>query len=285
MYSVVTIGKFDGIHKGHKKILEKLVYITKNKKYTPVVIIVDYESDNYLFSKTERNKIYLKYPNFKFINMKLSELKKIDAEYFIDKFLIEKYKTKNLVIGYDHKFGKNKEADIEYLKKKSKEKGFEVVEIKEQFFDKKTISTSLIKKYISKGKVKEANDMLGYKYFIFSKIISGNKIGRKLGYPTINNFVDKKKTILKKGVYITETIIDNNKYNSVTNIGTKPTINNKEEISIETHILNYNQLVYGQFAQINFLNRLRDEKKFNDLKELSETIKNDIKKAKKYFYS
>jgi riboflavin kinase/FMN adenylyltransferase len=194
---------------------------------------------------------------------------------FINEILISLFNVKYIVFGYDNHFGKNREGTFEYTTQNFKDIQAELIIASKK--DSITISSTRIKEEIQNGRILQANNLLGHKFSVSGNVVQGKKMGRKLGFPTANVIYDSSEKILpKNGVYYTLTKVDEKEYLSVTNIGIKPSVQESNVVSIESHILDYNQSIYDQQITIIFIDRIRDEKKFNHLDDLIEQIKRDI---------
>ncbi len=281
--NVIAIGNFDGFHLGHKKIIAELLRISKRELLMPV--LVTFSPNPKVFFNTETKLILTDLQKKEFIiNLGISQfsfmdfnnISKIPGRQFIIDKLIKDLKMEHLVVGYNFKFGKNRDCDIATLKKLSMEFGFGLTIIAPVLLDNEKISSTLIRCKIKEGKIEEATKLLGYRPFIDGIVSQGIGRGKKLGFPTINTISDNK--LLPMGVFQTSVQYENELYDSITNIGVNPTFNekNKKDLKIETHILNFKKSLYGELVRIFFKKKIRDEKKFKSEKELIEQIKQDI---------
>ena len=283
--SVVSIGMFDGVHLGHLSVINRVIEIAKEKKSKSIIITFSNSPASY-FSK---NKIDLQITNSQekidlFNKTKLDYLFIIEFnEYianlipfdFINDILISLFNVKYMVFGYDNHFGKNREGTFEYTTQNFKDIQAELIIASKK--DKITISSTRIKEEIINGRILQANNLLGHKFSLSGKVVQGMKMGRKLGFPTANIAYDASEKILpQNGVYYTLTKVKDKEYVSVTNIGIKPSVQESNVVSVETHILDYNQSIYDQHITIIFIDRIRDEKKFNHLNDLIDQISKDI---------
>lgn len=283
--SVVSIGMFDGVHLGHSSVINRVIEIAKEKKSKSIIITFSNSPASY-FSK---DKIDLQITNSQekidlFNNTQLDYLFVIEFnEYianlipsaFINEILISLFNVKYIVFGYDNHFGKNREGTFEYTTQNFKDIQAELIIASKK--DRITISSTRIKEEIQNGRILQANNLLGHKFSVSGNVVQGMKMGRKLGFPTANVKYDSSEKILpKNGVYYTLTKINEKEYLSVTNIGIKPSVQESKVVSIESHILDYNQSIYDQQITIIFIDRIRDEKKFNHLEDLIEQINRDI---------
>jgi len=205
------------------------------------------------------------------------EFSKLTSEEFVKKFIVKKLKASRLVIGYDHKFGKHREGSFEDLMRLSEKYDFTVEEISEEDVNNIAVSSTQVRNALKSGDVKSAMDFLGRPYELTGVVIHGNKIGRTIGFPTANIQVPESyKLIPAHGVYIVEVVLLNETHFGMLNIGTRPTIDDKGDLSIEVYILNFNREIYGSELTIRFLARIRDDIKFNSLDDLTKQINNDL---------
>lgn len=271
--SIITIGKFDAIHKGHYLLLN---YIKNNINLKPLVLIINKNNIEYIFSKTEKQLIFDEL-NLNIDFLEFDDIKQIDAKTFLYDVLINKYNMQSICIGDDFKFGKNKTGNIDTLiSEKIDYKVFSKLKCNNII-----ISSSFIRNLLKEGKIKEANNYLTKKYFIYEKVIDGNKLGRTIGVPTINQVVDNNKVLPPNGVYASNTYYNGVKYQSITNIGVRPSIDNIEHNKvIETHILNFNKNIYYNYIKVELIDFIRTEQKFSSINELMLTINKDIEKRK-----
>ncbi len=285
---VVSIGIFDGVHIGHKKIIDRLNELAVKYKGESVLVtlwphpkeILKPENNNSLLLTTRKEKEYLleKSGIDNLITITFTkEFSQISFRDFVKDYLIAKIKAKHIVIGYNHHFGKDRKGDFQYLKSISEEYGFSVEQLKPVIFQKSYVSSSSIRQNLEKGKIETANILLGYNYFINGNIIIGDKIGRKLGFPTANiKLNDSHKLLPKNGVYAVKVSLDKKEYNGMLNIGTSPTLRgNSSHRTIEVHIIDFKGEIYDKEISINFIGRIRDEKKFRNEKELIDQLNYD----------
>jgi len=280
----LALGFFDGIHLGHKKVIENAVNFAKEKNIKSAVVSFVEHPTCFLLKKTpyyitsieDKIKILenLKVDFFYLLNFdeKMANMKKEDYFEFLTSFT----SPKAITTGFNHFFAKDKEGNTSFLKEICKKNNIIYQKISPVELDKTIISSSIIRKAITNADLKQANQMLGYNFFVNGKIISGNNIGEKLGFKTINIKYPNNIIRLPHGIYYTKTEIDGKTYKSITNWGIKPTISNNNEESIETHIFNFDENCYGKNTKIIFEIKIRDEKKFDTLDNLKNQIKKDI---------
>jgi len=289
-FNIATIGSFDGIHIGHKKILQTLTKIAK-KNNGKSILITFWPHPRYVLKKNndfklltsldekiklfEKNKIDILY----IVDFSL-KFSKVSANKFIENILLEKLKINCLLIGYNNNFGRNREGNIRYLEENKKKFDIDIISIPKQSVDKISISSTKIREYLNNGKINSANRLLGRKYSINGKIVKGNGIGRKINFPTANIEIDEPKKLLpKSGVYAVEVILNKKIYLGMLNIGYNPTIKNEKK-SIEVNIFEFSEDIYNNKISINFIRRIRNEKKFKNLNELKKQLIIDKKKVK-----
>ena len=289
-FNIATIGSFDGIHIGHKKILQTLTKIAK-KNNGKSILITFWPHPRYVLKKNndfklltsldekiklfEKNKIDILY----IVDFSL-KFSKFSANKFIENILLEKLKINCLLIGYNNNFGRNREGNIRYLEENKKKFDIDIISIPKQSVDKISISSTKIREYLNNGKINSANRLLGRKYSINGKVVRGNGIGRKINFPPANIEIDEPKKLLpKSGVYAVEVILNKKIYLGMLNIGYNPTIKNEKK-SIEVNIFEFSEDIYNNKISINFIRRIRNEKKFKNLNELKKQLIKDKKKIK-----
>lgn len=285
--SIVTIGTFDGVHLGHQKIIKRLLEL-KNKQVGETVlftfdphprkILFPEQTDLKLITTTEEKCELLKRfgVDHVLIFPFTKEFSQMQAKDYISDIISKGLKTKTLVIGYDHHFGSNREGNIETLKSLSSTYHFGVEEIPAQEINQLNISSTRIRKALEEGDIDTANEYLGYYFFISGVVVKGKQLGRTLGYPTANIFIqDKDKLIPKIGVYAVNVILNNSTYKGMLNIGTNPTTDKDHTIKIEVNIFDFDEDIYDQNIKLEFVKRIRDEEKFANLEELKKALKND----------
>lgn len=285
--SIITIGTFDGVHKGHQKILKKLIKESSKLNLESIVltffphprIVLNPNSPLKLINTIdERSSLFensgidtlITHP----FDKNFSEL---SPEEFVKNILVNKLNIKKILIGYDHRFGKNRTAGIKDLKKLGFKYNFNVIEISAEEQNNISISSTKIRNSIIEGNIRKANSFLGYDFSLRGKVIKGNKIGRTIGFPTANLEIDEEyKLIPKNGVYLIYTKFEKQVFFGMMNIGVKPTLKFKKE-SIEVNLFDWEKDIYGEFIEVFFLDYIRDEKKFDSLIELTHQIKIDKK--------
>ena len=287
--SVITIGSFDGLHIGHQYLIAKLKQYANELKQEEYVItfephprlIVQPQSNFKLLTTLEEKKAKLEKLNVQnLIIISFSkELSQLSAEDFIIKYIIEPLHPKLVVLGYDHKFGKDRKGSQETFEiiRKNRQLDFDIIKVEEFKNQTEHISSTTIRNYLLDRKIKQANAILGNSYSITGKVIRGRQLGRTIGYPTANIEVDEvNKLIPPKGIYSTKIEINHQIYKAATSIGLNPTISDDNFMSIEAYILDFDRDIYGETVTLYFEDYIRDEKKFNGLEELQQAIKEDV---------
>lgn len=281
--SVVTIGNFDGIHNGHRVLIENTVNYAKKHDIKSIVFTFSNHPINYfkpnsiknILTNDEKLNLFKNMGVDIVLNIKFDDyMTNIEPYFFVRDILYKKLNAKKIIIGYDFRFGKNKQGSPNTLLDLSKEFGFLVDVVDEIEIDKKRISSTYIRTLIEDGRVDEIKKYLGRNYFLSGEVIHARKLGRTIGFPTANIKIQEDILIPKRGIYASKVYIDESIYFGATNIGYNPTVSG-DKLSIETHILNFNEDIYGKVIKVEFIERIRDEKKFDSIDELKEQLKKD----------
>ena len=287
---IITVGTFDGVHIGHKKILDRVVNLAQTNNLRPTVLtlfphprMVLQKSDDIKLLNTIEERIEI-LKNCGITDVIVKEFNEafanLSAEEYVKQILVDELNTKQIVIGYDHHFGKNRTANITDLKRFAEKYNFKVEEISAQDIADVTVSSTKIRKALEAGKVSVANAYLGYNYFINGEVIKGKGLGRTLEFPTANiNIKESYKLIPADGVYVVRSTFENATIYGMMNIGTNPTVDGKTR-SIEVNFFNFNKDIYGQSLRIEFLKWIRSEQKFENLDALKTQLNEDMKTAK-----
>jgi len=284
-YCCVTIGSFDGVHKGHISILKNLITEAQHNGLKSVVFtfdphprtVVSNSEPLRLLSSTSDKIDTLKKLGVDYLVMYPFDkaFSRLTAEEFVKTILVDGLHTKKIIIGYDHRFGRNRTASIDDLIDFGKTYNFEVAQIQAKQIDSISISSTKIRTALEEGAISTANSYLGYNYSISGTVISGNQLGRTLGYPTANiKSIDSLKLIPYQGVYIVKSYIDHQEVFGMMNIGTKPTVDGTKQ-TIEVHFFNWNTDLYTKTISIELLHRLRDEQKFDSINDLKVQLQKD----------
>ncbi len=285
---VLTIGSFDGVHLGHLKVIENLNRIAKENNSESVI---------FTFSPHPRLVLYPEEHNLRLLTTldeKIELFEKAGLDHliifpftkefsgltyteFVEGILVNKLKVKNLVIGHDHRFGKNREGHFQMMIDLSQKHNFGLQQIDVLLADDIEISSTKIRNALQEGNVLKANKFLGYPFTLHGKVVEGQKLGRKINFPTANiEASDPNKIIPGHGVYAVTLTYNNTVYEGMLNIGTRPTVNkNADQRSIEVHIFDFDQDIYGQSVTMQFIQKIRDEKKFESVEELKSQLEQD----------
>ncbi len=289
--SVVTIGTFDGVHIGHKAIIEKLKTKAKELNCESVIItfsphprtVVNKGDGVFLLTTLEEKKELIKNLNVDklYIINFTKEFSKKTYQEFLTETIIKKNKAKHIIIGYDHKFGKDRAGDKTNLMELAKENHIDITIVNPQKVNGLVVSSTKIRNALLNGDLELAKILLGRNYKIEGTVVEGSKRGRTLGFPTANiELSEPKKLLPQNGVYLVKVFVNNQNYFGVLNIGLRPTFNNRVEPIAEVYILEFNKNIYGKEISVEFVKRLREEIKFNSKDELIVQIKKDIKNVK-----
>lgn len=283
--TIVTIGTFDGVHIGHQKIIEKLIQETK-KADCESLILTFFPHPRMVLNGSSSIKL------LNTINEKSSLLEKmgldnlvvhpfdkkfsnLSAEEFVKTILVDSFNIKKIIIGYDHRFGNNRAANIDDLISFGKKYDFEVEQISAQEIDSVSVSSTKIRDAITDGNMIVANEFLGYDYILSGKIITGKQLGRTIGFPTANIKIEENyKLIPKNGVYIVKSHLQEKTVFGIMNIGLNPTVNG-EDLSIEVHFLDFEADLYNKNITVSVIARIRDEQKFTSIDLLKSQIQED----------
>ena len=288
--TAVTMGIFDGVHIGHQAVINTAcefkkqgldvvlftfktdTVTTKGRGFIEMLLSDDLKKER--FDKLGVDYIYS--PAF-------DEMKNMTSAQFVEQVLYKKLNAEVVVCGEDFRFGKGAKGDAEKLKLLCEKYHIKTVIVKQAKYEGRKISSSDIRDCIRHGEIKRANEMLGYNYYYKLPVLHGNEIGRTLDFPTINQEITKGYIFPLFGVYITRTKIDGKWYNSISNIGVKPTVEERSVPLIETNILDFEGDIYGQVVEVELICFLRPERKFESVDELKRQVKSDINKTREFF--
>lgn len=290
--TIVTIGTFDGIHIGHQKILKDLIKTAKKEGKKSVLLtffphprmVLQKDNKILLLNTIEEKSGLLEKMGLDYliIHPFSKEFSRLTALDFVRDILVNKLNTSRLIIGYDHHFGKNREGNIHQLKEYSLLYDFKVEEIPAQDIDDVSVSSTKIRTALKEGNLKTANNYLGYHYMLNGTVVSGKKLGGTIGFPTANlEIKEPYKLVPKTGVYIIKTHINTVLYTGIMNIGFNPTVLGKHQ-TIEAHLFDFNEDLYGKEIMIEFIYFLREEHKFKSIEELVVQLNIDKENAISY---
>lgn len=290
--SAVTVGTFDGLHPGHLEIIRKLNFIKKEKGLRSIVITFEPHPQIVLRNRETDIKILTtpeeKLEMFKNLNIDIAyvinftkEFSNTSAEEFYRNYLIDKIGLNDLVLGYDHMFGKNREGNFDTLKTLSAKFDFTVDKVEEYRINGEHISSTVIRKLLAnEGNVSKVRKILGRYYELSGTVVKGKKLGRDLGYPTANIKPSSEfKLIPKTGIYAVGVEVNNIRYSGMMSIGKNPTVTDDESIKLEVNIFDFDVNIYGKNIKVNFIDYIRDERKFDSLEELKIQMSSDKEKS------
>jgi riboflavin kinase / FMN adenylyltransferase len=285
---VVTIGIFDGVHRGHQKIISRIKEIAAQINGQSVVITLwpppraifkkDKEVIHFLTGKSEKIALLENFGVDNLIILPFSrEYASTPYRKFVEDVLVKNIGVRNVVVGYNHAFGRNREGNFQKLLELSNEFNFIAERLQPEIIEGERLSSTLIRELVEKGEIETAGKYLGYEYFLAGKVIDGKKYGKKIGFPTANILPDNSdKLIPANGVYAAFAEVNGLTYKGMLNIGTRPTISDQDHSrSIEIHLLNFEENIYNQEIKIRFIKRIRDEKKFESVDKLVAQIQRD----------
>ncbi len=283
--SVLTIGTFDGVHIGHKKILKRLIEESKKNNLSSLVMtffphprMILNKSNEIKMIDTIDEKIYLLEKtglDNLIIHPFDDNFSKTTAKEFVSEILVKKLRIKQIIIGYDHKFGKDREASVEDLKKFGADYMFNVNEIPAQEIDSIKISSTKIRDAILNGEIEKCNKFLDRNFILTGKVVYGDGLGKKINFPTANiEIKEPYKIIPKNGVYLVKTKINSNIYFGMMNIGVRPTVGGRNK-SLEIHFFKFEDNIYNKTISIEIINKIRDEEKFSSIEKLKIQLEKD----------
>ena len=288
--TVLSLGKFDGIHRGHELLLKQLA-AKRAEQLATVIFTFDIppqknvEDIDARVLTTNEEKLHL----FEEAGIDYvvecpftREIMCMEAEHFIEKIAAQLH-VKCVVVGEDFHFGHNRRGDYRMLREYAAQCGYEVIVVQKMQEDDRDISSTFVREEIGKGNIEKANHLLGYRYFVTGVVRRGNQIGRTIGIPTINQLPPQEKLLPPNGVYLTEVSIGHKSYRGITNVGCKPTIQGKNPVGVETHILDFNEDIYDRLVTVEFISRVREERRFSSIEALKEQLQNDIAFGRAYF--
>lgn len=284
MNKTATIGTFDGVHRGHRFLLDQVIRLARADGGRSVVVTFSNSPrsvieptfvPSYLTTNSEKRRLLFDF-GIDDVTIKpfTTDLMKLSARQFMQQVLHDELGITTLVIGYDHRFGYNRAEGFNDYVRYGMKMGIKVVLANEYQFDGKEVSSSAIRQAVSSGNISMANDLLGYHYSIEGQVINGFHIGRTIGYPTANIQLPNNKLVPADGVYAVTVMLDREEYNGMLNIGHRPTFDNGQR-SIEVHLLDFNRDIYSERIQLRFAERIREEKRFGSIEELKAQISKD----------
>ncbi|MDD6216680.1 MAG: bifunctional riboflavin kinase/FAD synthetase [Roseburia sp.] len=288
--TVLSLGKFDGVHRGHDLLLENL--FQKKKEGLSAAIFtfnipprqnVEHAMQHVLTTNEEKMHLLEQLGVDYLIECPFTrEIMCMEAQDFVRK-IVKELHVKCFVVGDDFHFGHNRCGDYHMLRDMAEELGYEVIVVKKIKEDERDISSTFVREEVELGHIEKANHLLGYPYFVCGKVEHGKEIGRTIGIPTINLLPPKEKLLPPFGVYVSKVLIDGKEYHGVTNVGRKPTIAGENPVGVETHILDVAQDLYGKEVKVEFLKFVRPEQKFDSVESLKNQMQQDVATAERFF--
>ena len=289
--TAVTLGKFDGLHRGHELLMNTVLEYSKKYKVSSVAFTFDMPPRNrveeivanVLTTNDEKQYIFEKQGIDYLIECPFTtEVMSMEPKAFIE-WISKSLHMKYVVVGDDFRFGHKRAGDYHTLQEYEETYGYKTIVLDKLKDSNRDISSTYVREKIADGNIRKANELLGYNYFIKSEILHGKKLGRRIGMPTINMILPKNKLLPPNGVYVTEVLVDGKTYMGVTNVGYKPTVSEERVIGVETYIDDFNQDLYGEKIVVSFLEFIRPEMKFASIEELKAQMESDIQVARKYY--
>lgn len=289
--TAVTLGKFDGLHRGHELLMRTVLEYSQKYKVASVAFTFDMPPRNrveeivanVLTTNDEKQYIFEKQGIDYLIECPFTqEVMSMDPEAFIA-WIATALNMKFVVVGDDFRFGYKRAGDYHTLQQYEERYGYKTIVLDKLKDSNRDISSTYVREKIADGNIRKANELLGYHYFIKSEILHGKKLGRRIGIPTINMILPMNKLLPPNGVYVTEVLVDDKTYMGVTNVGCKPTVSEEYIVGVETYIDNFNQDLYGEKIVVSFLEFIRPEMKFGSIEELKAQMESDIMVARKCY--
>ena len=287
--TAVALGYFDGIHIGHKMVLDRALTAAKEKDLVPVVLVFDIHPRKLvsgvvppMLTSEEHKKVRLQEMGFTVVDFNFREGMNYEPSEFIEKILVKKLGAKAVSCGFDYHYGKGGKGNAETMRQELSERNIEFFSVEPVLLGDEVVSSTAIRNFIQQGEIEKANAMLG-EYFSYDfEVKRGDGLGKTWGFPTINQSFPEDFIVPKFGVYMSLTKVDGEEYLSVTNVGVRPTVA-EDSMRSETCILDFSGDLYGRRVQVQLVKFIREEKKFSDKVVLKEAIGNDIEKAKKMY--
>ena len=288
--AAIAIGKFEGLHRGHQKLIQKIVQ-KKQEGYVSVVFTFDRSPRIYfgrgeglLFTGSERRSKLAEWELDKLVECPFTkELAAMEPEAFVEEILCKKLHAGYLAVGPDFHFGKDRKGDVGLLARYEAQGLFSVEVVEKERTKEQEVSSTKVRELLAKGDIQTANQMLAFPFFLEGEVVKGNQMGRTWGVPTANVKIDSQKLLPPNGVYFSNVLLSGRNYNAITNIGSKPTIGKGYEKGAETYLYDFEQDIYGEKLRIELLKFQRPEQQFASLEQLVERLKYDVGCGREYF--
>lgn len=285
----LSLGFFDGVHIGHQAVIKSAVdYAKENNTKSAVITFQDHPccyfyhlQPKYIITKHDKVKMFENLGVDYLYFLKFDEyLASMEARDYMKEVIVKNFAPVSISTGFNHSFGAHKSGDVNFLSKLQEEFGYKYFEVPPVLYNSEVVSSTRIREDIALGNIELVNSMLGYAYFLEETVVEGDKIGRTIGFKTANLIYPDNLVTVGKGVYKVKVEYNGQNYDGVANYGLRPTVANDGKQVLEIHILNFDKDIYGEKIKVNFLKKIRDEKKFGSLNELKEQIKADVLQAK-----
>ena len=288
--SVVTLGKFDGVHRGHRKLIGRVLEEAAALGMEPAVFTFDVSPQEalgirergLLMTNGERKQFLENLGIRLLVECHFSALRDMEAEAFVREILVGRMRARHFVVGPDFRFGKGRKGNPEFLRELGRSQGFQVEILDKELDGGKEIASSYIREELLNGNIRKVNELLGYPYFLTGEIIHGRHLGHALGFPTINQIPPGEKILPPRGVYASRVYVNGECYRGVSNLGCKPTVHGDCE-GLETYLFRCSRDLYGKTARVELLEFLRPERKFSSVEALREQMESDVKAAEQSF--
>lgn len=290
---VLSIGNFDGVHTGHRKVIEKLAEQGKTMGLPVVIMMFEPQPSEFFLGENAPSRLmrlrekmiqFQSLPVDKVLVIKFNQaIADYQAENFITDILVEKLNVKQLVVGDDFHFGKARCGNFSMLKEKGLLFGFKVKDTRSFYIEEHRVSSTLIRDALGCGDLTQAAEMLGRDYSVCGRVAHGNKRGRIIGFPTANILMFRKNTPITGVFAVIMTGIDGKEIQGIANVGTRPTVDGGKKVILETHLFDFNKEIYGQYVEVHFKQKIRDEIRFQSIDELKAQIEKDIVVVKQIF--
>lgn len=280
--TAVTLGKFDGLHRGHQKLIEKITQLRQTGVSTVVFALAPDERP-YLLSPEEKREMIERYNIDCLIRCPfIPEILGMEPEEFVAKILCGQLHARYVVVGTDFRFGYKRRGDVKLLQELQEKYGIEVLVLEKECYEGQEISSTYVKEALAKGQMELVSSLLGYDYPIRGVVQHGKKLGRRLGMPTVNLIPEPGKLLPPTGVYFSDVVSEGILYQGVTNIGYKPTVDGSF-LGVETYLYDFHQEIYGRRAEVRLRHYSRPEQKFDSVEALKKQMQKDIRSGKEYF--
>lgn len=282
--TAVTLGKFDGVHRGHQKLIQRILDLKKNG-LNSVVFTMNPGKKKLLLTEEEQKEVLMRQGVDYVIRCPfIPQISHMDPETFIDQIVIRQLHAKQIIVGTDFRFGYQRQGDCELLCRLQEKYGYQVTVLEKERKGNRDISSTYIRQALEAGDIPLANELLGYQFPVIGEVEHGRRVGRTLGMPTTNLIAPSDKLLPPNGVYISKTVIDGKSYPGITNIGVKPTVGETSFRGVETYLFHFDQDLYGKRIEVQLYQYVRPEKKFDSLEALKTRMQIDISLGKEYFH-